>query len=101
MPDPRREELQALLESLCPNVYFQPGPNITMTYPCIVYERDQLEKWYANNKTYGAEKRYQVTVIDQEPDSDIPDQVAVLPKCEFQTHFAAENLNHDVYNLYF
>jgi len=46
-------------------------------------------------------KRYKVTVIDPDPDSLIPDKVASLPSAVFNRFFAANNLNHDVYNLYF
>lgn len=99
----QRLELQALLESLLGsrNVYFQPPPSIQMKYPAIVYERDRLEIEHASNKPYKHEKRYQITVIDSDPDSDIPMKVAVLPKCSFDRFFTADNLNHNVFNLYF
>lgn len=44
---------------------------------------------------------YQVTVIDRNPDSLIPGKIASLPMCKFDRHYKAENLNHDVYNLYY
>jgi hypothetical protein len=46
-------------------------------------------------------KQYQVTVIDQDPDSGLPDKVEELPLCAFDRFFATENLNHHVFNLYF
>jgi len=72
-----------------------------MKYPCIVYKRDDEDVIYADNKRYRAKTRYKVTVIDEDPDSDIPDKVAELPLCAFDRNFSTENLNHDVYNLYF
>ena len=100
-----RAELQTLLLSLLPedstNVYFQPPPNIQMQYPCIVYKRDHVRTSFADNKPYKHKKRYQVTVIDKDPDSDIPDKVAALPMCSYDRFFTADNLNHEVYNLFF
>lgn len=97
----RRLQLQALLESFCDNVYFQPPPDAQMQYPCIRYRRDDADTKFADNKPYGRKKRYQVTVIDPDPDSPIPDQIATLPLCSFDRFFTADNLNHDVYNVYF
>lgn len=96
-----RASLQARLEVITPNVYFQPPPNLVMQYPCIVYNRDLAETEFADNFPYRRTKRYQVTIIDQDPDSPIPDKVAELPMCLFERHFTADNLHHDVYNLYF
>lgn len=93
--------LQALLEAITTNVYFQPPSNLAIRYPCIVYNRDQAETEFADNSPYRRTKRYQVTIIDQDPDSVIPDKVAELPMCLFERHFTADNLHHDVYNLYF
>lgn len=99
----RRLELQALLESLAGNrnVYFQPPSNIQMKYPAIVYQRDYADTLFADNNPYRRTTRYMVTVIDKDPDSEIPGRVAQLPMCLFSRHFKADNLNHDVYNLYF
>lgn len=99
----RRLKLQRLLSAI-PGVskaYFQPPPGIRMTYPCIVYQRDQVSTDYADNSPYRRTKRYQVTVIDEDPDSGIPEAVATLPLSSFSRHFNADKLNHDVYTLYF
>lgn len=98
-----RLELQTLLVSLLgsTNVYFQPPPTINMQYPCIVYKRDYISTDFAGNKPYSHRKRYQVTVIDPDPDSDIPEKVAALPLCSFDRFYTADKLNHDVYNLFF
>ena len=82
-------------------VYFQPPPNLEMTYPCIRYERDSAETQFASNRPYRYTKRYQVMVIDRNSDSPIPDKIAALPMCTFDRWYAAENLNHDVFNLFF
>lgn len=99
----RRLALQALLEGFAGkgNVYFQPPANIVMNYPAIVYERDNIDYQHADNIPYGMTNRYQVTVIDRRPESPISESVAQLKMCSFSRHFASDNLNHDIYTLYF
>ena len=98
-----RLDLQALLVALLGsnNVYFQPPPTLTMVYPCIVYKRDDARTDFADDKPYSHRKRYLVTCIDQNPDSDIPSKIAALPTCIFDRFYTADNLNHDVYKLFF
>lgn len=83
------------------NVYFQPPVSVKMQYPCIVYQRSTGDTDFADNIPYRFTKRYQVTVIDKDPDSDIPDKVAQLPMTTYDRHFTSDNLNHDVFNVYF
>lgn len=97
----RRQQLHQLLKDLCDHVYFQPPANVQMQYPCIVYNRDYAETLYAGNFPYRNTPRYQVTVIDQDPDSAIPNKVAALPTSSFERYYAADNLNHDVFTLFF
>lgn len=99
----QRLELQKLLVELLgsKNVYFQPPPTQKMQYPCILYSRYDLNMEFADNTPYKNKTRYQVTIIDTNPDSDIPKKVAALPMCSFDRFFTADNLNHDVYNLFF
>ena len=99
----QRLQLQELLELTIgsTNVYFQPPANVQMQYPCIVYKRDSAGTKFADNGLYQHMKRYQITVITRDPDSNIPDKIASLPLCAFNRFFVANNLNHDVFNLYF
>lgn len=97
----RRLELQVILEALAPKVYFQPPTNLQMVYPCIVYKRDSADTVYAENLPYRTVRRYMVTVIDRNPDSEIPAKIAKLPMCAFNRFYTSDNLNHDVYNLFF
>lgn len=99
----RRLELQSIFEAILGSgqVYFQPPSNVQMKYPCIVYNRDSAITQFAGDNPYRYTKRYQVTVIDRNPDSTIPDKVAALPMCIHNRFFTADNLNHDVFNIYF
>lgn len=102
-PSQRRLELQTLLEGVLgsTNVYFQPPPGFKMEYPCIVYALDNAKTEFAGNHPYSRTKRYQVTVIDEDPDSLIPDDIAQIPLTALQRPFTAGNLHHFVFNLYF
>lgn len=98
-----RVDLQTLLEQILGsgNVYFQPPSNISMKYDCIVYKRSRIETNFADNKPYGHKKRYEVTLISRNPDNAVVDQIAALPQCSHDRFFTADNLNHDVFTLYF
>lgn len=103
MGSAKRLLLQDLLENLLgsSNVYFQPPPNVQMAYPCIVYNRDYGDTEFASNAPYVHTTRYQVTVIDKNPDNATQEKVAMLPMCLRNRFFTKDNLNHDVFTLYF
>lgn len=96
-----RLQLHSRLTGLVEHVYFQPPSNIKMSFPCILYTRDDSYSEHADNRPYIHAKRYQVTVVDRNPDSPLPDLVESLPLCSFSRAFAADDLNHWVFNLYF
>lgn len=96
-----RLELQTLLKGITPNVYFQPPNGLNILYPCIIYVRDSMDMTYADNSLYGHSIRYQITVIDRNPDSELVHKVAMLPLASHNRFFTADDLNHDVFTLYF
>lgn len=98
-----RLELQSLLESILGsrNVYFQPPETVRMSYPCIVYQRNNEVNQFADNRPYVHDKQYILTVIDKNPDSAILDKIAELPRSRYDRHFTADNLNHDVFTIYY
>ena len=97
----RRLQLHQLLETFAPNVYFQPPTNVQLKYPCIIYKRDFADSKFADDVVYNHKLRYAITVIDQDPDSEIPGKVALMPMSLFNRFYTVDNLNHDVYNVYF
>ena len=97
----RRLQLHQLLESFVSNVYFQPPTNVQLKYPCIIYKRDFAHTKFADDISYDHIIRYSITIIDQDPDSEIPSKVAAMPMSLFNRFFTVDNLNHDVYNVYF
>lgn len=99
----RREELHEILcEALgSRNVYFQPPESIKMKYPAIVYSRDDIDNSFANDSVYMQSLAYSVTVIDSDPDSEIVAKVSRLPRCQYDRHYKADNLNHDMFIIYY
>lgn len=83
------------------NVYFQPPESIKMKYPAIVYSRNRIVDNHANDEIYKRSLAYSITVIDDDPDSEIVERVSRLPLCSFDRHFTSENLNHDVFTIYY
>lgn len=72
-----------------------------MEYPSIVYTVDAARTEFAGNMPYFYRKRYQITVLHRNPDSDIPDKIAGLESAVFDRRFTANNLHHSVFTLYF
>lgn len=99
----QRLDFQTLLEAILgsENVYFQPPSGFMLSYPCIVYNRSNIRAAHADNAPYKHIYEYTVTVIDVNPDSEIPMKVASLPRCEYDRGFRSGNLNHDVFNILF
>ena len=98
-----RLELQTLLESVLGsrNVYYQPPASVRMNYPAIVYFRSDIENDFANDSAYIQSLAYKVIVIDEDPDSNIVMRVSQLPMCRYDRHYTSDNLNYDVFTLYF
>ena len=98
-----RPDLQTFLEELIGsrNVYFQPPESVKMSYPAIVYSRKKIVNDHANNSVYKQSFSYEITVIDKDPDSEIVRKVSMLPKCAHDRHFKSDNLNHDIFTLFY
>lgn len=98
-----RSDLQVVLEGILGTnfVYFQPPESIKLSYPCIIYKRSGIRTDYANNYPYSLKKEYTITVIDRDPDSYIPIQIAMLPTARHYRHYTADNLNHDIFTIFY
>ena len=84
------------------NVYFQPPTSVKMSYPCIRYSMNRIDKLNANDKFYWSINEYEVTVIDSDPLSTIAKDILVnFPSAKFDRQYVSENLYHSVITLYF
>ena len=99
----RRLELHNVLLGIMTNgnVYHQPPENFKMKYPCIVYERDNDYIFHANNDKYNKRLRYTVTLIDKDSLSQYFEPILDLPMCSYDRHFTSDDMNHDVFTLYY
>lgn len=99
----RRPELQSMLENLLGsrNVYFQPPASIKMRYPAIRYALSDIFSRHADNGVYGQHNVYSITIIDPDPENECITKLSQLPMCSYDRHYVADNLNHDVFTLYF
>jgi hypothetical protein len=82
------------------NVYFQPPSKCARWSTRNRLQRDIGLPTFADDRPYTTfTKRYQVTVIDRDPDSEIPDRVAALPQCGYNGSSRQTGLNHDVFTF--
>ena len=95
-----RLDLSRIFHELCPNVYFQPPESVKLKYPCIIYERRSGDTSFADDLPYTFNWSYTITVIDPNPDSELPEKVAMLPMCRVDRCFTSDNLNHTTFVLY-
>lgn len=83
------------------NVYFQPPPTMEMKYPCIVYQRSPDAIRYADDKCYSVKRKYTITVIDKNADTDIPDRLCDELRCRTDRFFTSNNLNHYIFEIHY
>lgn len=98
-----RLELQAKLEEILGsrNVYFQPPESVKMKYPAIRYVRSPIRNEFADNLVYAQYHRYELTLIDPDPDSEFVGVLSQLPTCRHDRHYSSSGLNHDVFTIYY
>lgn len=92
------EELCNILGSR--NVYFQPPASVRMSYPAIVYSLNVVDNRIADNDIYGQYLQYTLTLIDEDPDSEVFDRLRRYRRARFVRPYTAENLNHYVFTIY-
>lgn len=84
------------------SAYFNPPETVKLKHPCIVYSLAKVDKRNADNRLYKSMRQYELTVIDIDPDSEIPEQLlAHFPMCSLDRTFKSDNLNHWVLRLYY
>lgn len=81
-------------------VYFQPGSDTTLKYPCILYKLTDIPVDHANNYPYKVEHSYDLTVIDRDPVSPLREAVARLPYCRMSRTYESDGLHHYVFQIY-
>lgn len=83
------------------NTYFDPPTGFEMHYPCIKYDQPISSSKYADGVKYIKSQRYTVTVIDEDPDSEIANKLYdEFNYCYHNTSFESGGLHHFVYDIY-
>ena len=98
-----RLNLQAKLEELLgfKHVYYNPPENLKMEYPAIRYSKNDIENTYASNIKYISKDVYDLVVIDKKPDNPVIKKLLELPYSEFDRHYVADGLNHDIIKIFY
>lgn len=101
-----RLQLQRKLEDLYPEfkdeIYFQPGKNVRMGVPAIVYSKSAPDVKRADGKRYIVTNKYTLTYIHLSPDDPIADDLPnQFDHCAWSDRFVSDNTYHDVYTLYY
>ena len=79
---------------------YQPTASLKLKYPCILYKLIEMPPRSANNFPYMIEHQYELTVIDQEPNSALREEIAKLPVCRLVRTYESDNLHHYVFHIY-
>lgn len=97
-----RVGLQQKLETIlgARHVYFQPPENLKITYPAIIYHLDTISDRKADNRMYNTHYRYEVILIDKDPDNQYIDGIMSIPQCVYGRTYIADNLNHYLFYIY-
>ena len=95
-----------LHEELCEvlgtrNCYYE-APSV-LKYPCIKYEMQNPAIDYADNEEYRSTNMWMITIIDTDPDSEIPKRLKEHFKyyCSRNREYDSDGLKHFVYTLYY
>lgn len=99
----RRLVLQETLEDILgsDNVYFDPPENLRMQYPCLRYTRAKHMPTFADNMPYKGVTAYEIIYITREVRStEMIEALMAIPYCTHSRHYVADNLHHDVFDVY-
>lgn len=98
-----RLELHAILQTTLPGIplYFRPSSTLVMTYPCVVYDVEELTATHANNIFYAGGTRFKVTYICPLPGDDNPSVILRnIPGAKHTSSFLSDDLTHDVFRIF-
>ena len=100
----RNEFHQALVKALgTPYVYAQKPEGLkTHKGNRIIYSREEIDFSNADNQKYIGYSKYSVTLVSKDPDWPLVEDILhMFQFCEHDRHYVTDNLNHDVYIIYY
>lgn len=96
------EKIRRILGST--NVYFEPPASLVMKYPCVRYRLARTDIRFASNKPYLGKNRYEVILIYEDADDDLPERFIFNEEgilFNQERCYTADNLHHVVLITYF
>jgi hypothetical protein len=97
-------DLRTMLVSILPQdciCYIQPPGDESLSYPCVMIDRNKNKIRHANNDNYLKFKDYTITYIYYDIDDPVVDTLTDLPYCELDRHFKSDNLYHSVFTIFY
>lgn len=96
-----RIDFHKLLLTLTPNVYFQEPTNINIKYPAIIYKLSKVDTTNANDRVYTSMRKYEVTLIDDDPDSNLIDRLLSFKYATFDRQIIYQGITNTILNIYY
>lgn len=82
-------------------VYFQPPENLRLERPCLIYKVSNIFDLFADNVTYQRRRRYEIILVDDNPDSEYFDRLMeAFTYIKFNRFYIADSNNHWSFELY-
>lgn len=100
----RRDEFDIELREVLGsnNTYFQPPESVKLKYPCFVYSLSSDYDRFADDRSYMFYEGYDVTAISKDPDQTFKEELKEkFRHCTWNRSFISDNLNHNVYKIYY
>lgn len=101
--DQQRLDFHSKLEEVTGlKAYFQPPESKRIVYPCIVYNVTAINLIHADDTKYIKKRRYEVTVIDRDPDSLYYQKlIDAFDYVSWNRFFINDGLNHWALTIFY
>ena len=98
-----RDELYEILHGLLPYVHVYLQPPTRLVYPCLLVKKSTYDTNYSNDEIYKKLTLYTLTLIGMDADDaeTYSEALLTLRYCSHERQYIADNLYHDVFDLYF
>lgn len=81
-------------------VYFQPPENLKIGYPAVIFHLSKIKLDHADDVPYKGAREYSVTLITNEPEPEVLDEILKIPYTTLDTTYTADGMNHFVFTTY-
>ena len=81
-------------------VYFQPPENLKIGYPAVIFHLSKVKLDHADDVPYKGAREYSVTLITNEPEPEVLDEILKIPYTTLDTTYISDGMNHFVFTTY-